>query len=114
MRRAEQQARELPDGPIDVGGVQVDLIGRRLLRDGASLGVKPKAFDLLAFLLRNRGQAFTREQLLEQVWGYEYAGETRTVDVHVHSLRRVLEDDPGNPRVLQTVRGVGYVLRGGA
>ena len=66
----------------------VDLAGHRLLRDGRELAVKPKAFELLAFLLRHPGQVFSRDQLLEQVWGYDYAGETRTVDVHVHWLRR--------------------------
>lgn len=61
--------------------------------------------------MRNRGQAFSREQLLQDVWGYEFAGETRTVDVHVHWLRQLLEDDPARPTVLETIRGVGYVLR---
>ena len=73
--------------------------------------IKPKAFDLLAFLLRHQGQVFSREQLLADVWGYDYAGETRTVDVHVHWLRAEIEEDPQNPTLLETVRGVGYVLR---
>jgi len=75
------------------------------------VSVKPKAFDLLAFLLRNSGHVFTRDQLLEHVWGYDYAGETRTVDVHIHWLRSLIEADSGAPSLLQTVRGVGYVLR---
>ena len=85
--------------------------GHRLLRDGDVLPVKPKAFELLAFLIRHPGQAFTRDQLLEQVWGYDYAGETRTVDVHVHWLRSQIEADPGHPAFIHTVRGVGYVFR---
>jgi len=89
----------------------VDVAGHRLLRDGEPVPVKPKAFELLAFLLRHQGQVFTRDQLLERVWGYDYAGESRTVDVHVHWLRSELEDDPATPVYLQTVRGVGYVLR---
>jgi DNA-binding response OmpR family regulator len=97
--------------PILLGQVSVDLVGHRLLRDGEQLPVRPKAFELLAFLLRNPGQVFTRDQLLEHVWGYDYAGETRTVDVHVHWLRAQIEDDPQQPHVLETVRGVGYVLR---
>ena len=97
--------------PVDLGRVQVDLAGHRLLRDGKPVPVKPKAFELLAFLLRHPGQVFTRDQLLEHVWGYDYAGETRTVDVHVHWLRVEVEADPANPVLLQTVRGVGYVLR---
>jgi DNA-binding response OmpR family regulator len=96
---------------VDLGAVQADLAGHRLLRDGRALPVKPKAFELLAFLIRNPGQVFTRDQLLEKVWGYDYAGETRTVDVHVHWLRSQIEDDPGQPVFIHTVRGVGYVFR---
>jgi DNA-binding response OmpR family regulator len=97
--------------PVRLGAVTVDLAGHRLLRDGRELPVKPKAFELLAFLVRNPGQVFSRDQLLEKVWGYDYAGETRTVDVHVHWLRSAIEADPSKPQHLQTVRGVGYVLR---
>ena len=61
--------------------------------------------------VRNPGRVFSRDQLLEKVWGYDYAGETRTVDVHVHWLRSAIEPDPGQPRYLQTIRGTGYVLR---
>jgi DNA-binding response OmpR family regulator len=111
LRRSE--ARVVVPGPsiVDLGRVQVDLAGHRLLRDGEELPIRPKAFELLAFLLGRPGQVFTREQLLEQVWGYDYAGETRTVDVHVHWLRSAIEPEPGNPTIVQTVRGVGYVLR---
>ena len=111
FRRSEQVAVEAPPAVVDLGRVQVDLGGHRLLRDGEALPVKPKAFELLAFLLRHPGQVFTRDQLLEHVWGYDYAGETRTVDVHVHWLRGQIEEQPGAPRFLHTVRGVGYVFR---
>ncbi|MBA2381156.1 MAG: response regulator transcription factor [Chloroflexi bacterium] len=113
FRRSEQVAAPDATGPavIDLGRVQVDLAGHRLLRDGEAIAMKPKAFELLAFLLRHPGQAFTRDQLLERVWGYDYAGETRTVDVHVHWLRSTLEDDAAAPRFIHTVRGVGYVFR---
>ncbi|MET1231443.1 MAG: response regulator transcription factor [Candidatus Limnocylindrales bacterium] len=97
--------------PISLDDVDVDLAGHRILRDGREVPVKPKAFELLAFLLRHPGQVFTRDQLLEQVWGYDYAGESRTVDVHMHWLRVQIESDPGAPRFLHTVRGVGYVFR---
>jgi DNA-binding response OmpR family regulator len=96
---------------VELGRVRVDLAGHRLLRDGVALPVKPKAFELLAFLMRHPGQVFTRDQLLEHVWGYDFAGETRTVDVHIHWLRSQVEEDPGAPRYLHTVRGVGYVFR---
>ena len=111
LRRLEQQAVEAPPAVIDLGSVQVDLAGHRLLRDGHAVAIKPKAFDLLAFLVRHPGQVFTRDQLLEHVWGYDYAGETRTVDVHMHWLRTDIEADTGHPTFLQTVRGVGYVFR---
>jgi len=68
-------------------------------------------FELLAYLLRHPGQVLSREQLLEHVWGYDYAGETRTVDVHVHWLRAAIEPAPAEPVYLHTVRGVGYVFR---
>jgi DNA-binding response OmpR family regulator len=111
FRRAETQAVEAPPAVVDLGRVQADIAGHRLLRDGATVPIKPKAFELLAFLLRHPGQVFTRDQLLEHVWGYDYAGETRTVDVHVHWLRSQIEDDPGKPQLIHTVRGVGYVYR---
>ena len=112
FRRSDHQAAD-PHPIVGLGRVHVDLAGHRLLRDGQPVAVKPKAFELLAFLLRNAGQVFTRDVLLERVWGYEYGGETRTVDVHVHWLRSEIEIDPGHPEIIQTVRGVGYVLRRG-
>ena len=96
---------------VRLGNATVDLAGHRILRDGKVLPIKPKAFELLAFLVHHPGQVFSRDQLLEHVWGYDYSGETRTVDVHVHWLRGQLEVDAAHPRYLETVRGVGYVLR---
>lgn len=112
LRRAEARPLAEPaTAPVQVGRLEVDLAGRRVLREGAAVPITPRAFELLAFLVRNRRQAFSREQLLEQVWAYDFAGETRTVDVHVHWLRQLLEDDPARPILLETIRGVGYVLR---
>ncbi|HEY6058494.1 MAG TPA: response regulator transcription factor [Candidatus Limnocylindrales bacterium] len=113
LRRAQATGPgDQPVAPlVSLGRVSVDLGGHRVVREGEVVSLKPRAFELLAFLLRNPGQVFTRDQLLERVWGYDYAGETRTVDVHVHWLRTEIEDDPGRPTILQTVRGVGYVLR---
>jgi DNA-binding response OmpR family regulator len=110
LRRTEQPA---PEGPASVGlgDLTVDLAGHRLLRDGVAVPLKPKVFELLAFLLRHPGQVFSREQLLENVWGYDYAGETRTVDVHVHWLRTAIEPDAAAPSLDQTVRGIGNVFR---
>jgi DNA-binding response OmpR family regulator len=110
FRRADATAPAAP-AAVDLGQIQIDLAGHRLLRDGRPVPIKPKAFELLAYLVRHPGQVFTRDQLLEHVWGYDYAGETRTVDVHVHWLRSRIEDDPGEPAYIHTVRGVGYVFR---
>src|SRR5206468_3317980 len=98
FRRSEQAiAIDGPPAVVDLGAVQADLAGHRLLRDGEVVQIKPKAFELLAFLIRHPGQVFTRDQLLEHVWGYDYGGETRTVDVHVHWLRSRIEADPATP-----------------
>ncbi|MFH0750522.1 MAG: response regulator transcription factor, partial [Chloroflexota bacterium] len=110
LRRTEQAAPG-EAASIALGDLALDLAGHRLLRNGVPVPMKPKVFELLAFLLRHPGQVFSREQLLEQVWGYEYAGETRTVDVHVHWLRGAVEPDPAAPAWIQTVRGGGYVFR---
>jgi DNA-binding response OmpR family regulator len=112
LRRGEQLAAS-PPAMVELGRVQVDLAGHRVLRDGEVVSLKPKVFELLAFLLRNAGQVFTRDQLLERVWGYDYGGQTRTVDVHVHWLRTAIEADPAHPQLIHTVRGVGYVMRRG-
>ncbi len=110
LRRTEQLA-EAPLPLVELGALTVDLAGHRLLRDGERVPLKPKVFELLAYLLRHPGQVLTREQLLEHVWGYDYAGETRTVDVHIHWLRAAIEPDLASPVYLHTVRGVGYVFR---
>jgi two-component system alkaline phosphatase synthesis response regulator PhoP len=99
-------SRELVAGPL-----RIDLAGRRVNCRGQELELQPKQFELLTYLVRNRGTVLTRDQLLHNVWGYDYAGDTRTVDVHVRWLREKLEEDPANPKLIQTVRGVGYVFR---
>jgi DNA-binding response OmpR family regulator len=101
-----RQTRELVAGPI-----RIDLAGRRVHCRGQELELQPKQFELLTYLVRNRGTVLTRDQLLHNVWGYDYVGDTRTVDVHIRWLREKLEEDPANPRLIQTVRGVGYVFR---
>lgn len=98
--------RELLAGPL-----RIDLAGRRVNCRGQELELQPKQFELLSYLVRNRGTVLTRDQVLHNVWGYDYAGDTRTVDVHIRWLREKLEEDPANPRLIQTVRGVGYVFR---
>ena len=104
--RALARDRELVAGPL-----RIDLAGRRVNCRGVDMELQPKQFDLLTYLVRNRGTVLTRDQLLHNVWGYDYVGDTRTVDVHVRWLREKLEEDPANPKLIQTVRGVGYVFR---
>jgi len=112
LRRPDAAPRPAAHGArIRVAEAEVDLEGQRVLRDGVAVHLKPKAFQLLAFLIENAGRVYTREQLLDKVWGYDYAGETRTVDVHMHALRQAMEATPAEPVALQTVRGIGYVLR---
>ena len=101
--------READDtGKISVGHLELDVRGRVVFREGEEVVLKPKEFDLLYFLARHAGQVFTREQLLENVWGYDFFGGSRTVDVHIRWLREKLEKDPARPKHLQTIRGVGY------
>jgi DNA-binding response OmpR family regulator len=100
---APRHGRELVADPL-----RIDLAGRRVFSRGQELELQPKQFDLLVYLVRNRGTVLTRDQLLQNVWGYDYVGDTRTVDVHVRWLREKIEEDPANPQLIQTVRGVGY------
>ncbi len=97
---------------IKIADVAIDIARHQVTRNGQSVVLTPKEFELLAFLAQNRGLVLSREQLLEKVWGYDYAGDTRTVDVHVRWLRQKLEADPARPRFLLTVRGTGYRLEG--
>ncbi|MBX5455948.1 MAG: response regulator transcription factor [Thermogemmatispora sp.] len=104
--QSRRSARELIAGPV-----RIDLPGRRVWCRDQEIEMQPKQFDLLVYLVRNRGTVLTRDQLLHHVWGYDYAGDTRTVDVHIRWLREKLEEDPASPKLIQTVRGVGYVFR---
>lgn len=90
------------------GHISVDEERRRVLRDGTPVELTMKEFDLILFLMRNPGRVYSRENLLDLVWGYDYQGDTRTVDVHVRRLREKLELDPANPRYIATKWGVGY------
>jgi DNA-binding response OmpR family regulator len=94
------------------GDLMIDLRRRQAFRGGDVLDLKPKELELLMFLLRNRGRAFTREQLLRDVWGYDFFGDSRTVDVHVRWLRQKIETEPAKPVRLVTVRGTGYRFEG--
>ena len=106
LRRKRILARE--QQTIRFGDVVVDFQARGITRGGKDVASTPREFDLLALLVRNPRKAFSREQILREVWGYQYEGTTRTVDNFVLSLRQKLEDDPQSPRYLTTVRSVGY------
>lgn len=93
---------------IVAGDLELDTRGRSVTRSGQDVPLKPKEFDLFAFMAKNAGQVFTRSQILEQVWGYDFFGGSRTVDVHIRWLREKLEHEPSRPKHLLTVRGVGY------
>lgn len=90
------------------GALRVDTGSRRVWRDGQEVALSAKEFDLLVCLMRNRGMALGRELLLERVWGYEFVGDSRTVDVHIRWLREKIERDPSQPEYVTTVRGIGY------
>jgi two-component system response regulator MtrA len=104
LRRLEETANEV----LAIGEVTIDVGAHLVTRDGEPIPVTPLEFDLLAALAARPGYAFSREQLLADVWGYQHAGDTRLVNVHVQRLRGKVERDPENPEVIVTVRGVGY------
>lgn len=97
---------------LDVSDLSLDLISRRAYRGETELKLTHKEFDLLAELMRNTGAVLSRDLLLQKVWGYEYIGDSRTVDVHVRWLREKIESDPSQPARIMTVRGVGYRFEG--
>jgi len=104
LRRNDTQGAEM----LTIGDVTIDVAGHVVARDGEPIALTPLEFDLLAALARKPGHVFTREQLLEQVWGYRHAADTRLVNVHVQRLRAKVEHDPERPALVVTVRGVGY------
>jgi two-component system OmpR family response regulator len=108
MKMAASSVKETIPLLIKAGELEVDFARHKVSRAGSTIDLSPKEFDLLAFLVKNKEQVFTRDQLLEKVWGYDYAGDTRTVDVHIRWLRQKIEVDPANPKHLLTVRGIGY------
>jgi two-component system, OmpR family, response regulator len=94
------------------GDLEIDVPHHVVKKAGVSLILSPKEFDLLAFLVSNKGQVFSRDQLLEKVWGYDFAGDTRTVDVHISWLQEKIESNSQEPKYLLTVRGLGYKFEG--
>ncbi|MCY4147330.1 MAG: response regulator transcription factor [Chloroflexi bacterium] len=108
LRRSSPTAKATDDQAITVGGVRLDPARRAASVAGSQLTLTAKEFDLLAFFMRNPSQVFSRRQLLDQVWGYQFYGDESTVTVHVRRLREKLERRPSQPDYIQTVWGVGY------
>jgi len=104
VRRFDAPSPEM----LTIGDLDIDVAGHSVTRAGAPIGLTPLEFDLLVCLARKPWQVFTREVLLEEVWGYRHAADTRLVNVHVQRLRSKVEHDPENPEIVVTVRGVGY------
>ena len=97
-----------PAAATTVGGLTIDESAYTAMKNGTPLDLTQKEFDLLRFLMAAPGHVYSREDLMEKVWNYDYFGDTRTVDVMVRRLREKIEDDPANPRFIMTRRGVGY------
>ena len=110
LRRRGEAAEPPADGVLEAGPVRMDVERHVVAVDGETVALPLKEFDLLEFLLRNAGRVLTRGQLIDRVWGADYVGDTKTLDVHVKRLRAKLEPDPANPKYLLTVRGLGYKL----
>ena len=114
LRRAGMAAQQMGGGrKLVMGHITLDPDARAAWKDGKSVDLTAKEFDLMELLMRNPGRVYSRENLLNVVWGYEYAGDYRTVDVHVRRLREKLELDPANPTYILTKWGVGYYLKNG-
>ena len=101
-----------PEQALNYGDLRIDPARREATRDGEDLHLKPREYELLVFLARHRGMVLSRDLILERVWGWDYGGGSRTVDVHVHWLREKIEPDPKTPSRIVTVRGVGYRFEG--
>lgn len=108
------QLSKQAENAITAGPLTAKLDARQIFKNGAELPLKNREYELLLFLMRRPGQVFSREDLCELIWGLESMGDNITVAVHVGRIREKLEDDPQNPKLLQTVRGVGYRLNAGA
>jgi two-component system response regulator RegX3 len=111
-RGSEADDGGLGDAVLEAGPVRMDVERHVVSVDGRQIALPLKEFDLLEYLMRNKGRVLTRGQLIDRVWGADYVGDTKTLDVHVKRLRSKIEHDPANPARLLTVRGLGYKLEG--
>lgn len=110
LRRNSDDAITIDPGTLSVHGIRMDIDRHQVSMNGIPLSLPLKEFELLEFLMRNAGRVLTRMQLIDRVWGSDYVGDTKTLDVHVKRLRAKIEADPANPKIIQTVRGLGYKM----
>ncbi|KAB1643093.1 response regulator transcription factor [Gulosibacter chungangensis] len=112
LRRAEQVEEEEDDGIVEVNDIRMDVDRHTVVVRGELTQMPLKEFELLEFLMRNAGRVLTRGQLIDRVWGPDYYGDTKTLDVHIKRIRSRIELTPSSPRLLMTVRGLGYRFEG--
>lgn len=112
LRRGETGDAVSADGVLSVGPIRLDSDRHVISVNSEQVALPLKEFELLEFLMRNSGRVLTRMQLIDRVWGSDYVGDTKTLDVHIKRLRAKVEKDPANPELIQTVRGMGYKLEG--
>ena len=108
LRRAPLVEAVEDEAPVEASGVRVDRVRHEVQVDGAAVDLPPKEFELLAYLVEHAGRVLTRGQLIDEIWGSDYVGDTKTLDVHIRRLRTRVERDAHAPQRIQTVRGVGY------
>ncbi|MCB0017974.1 MAG: response regulator transcription factor [Anaerolineales bacterium] len=108
LRRVALDKADVAETTQTVGGIEINFDRREVRKNGHLLTLRHKEFELLALLLSRPGQVFSRAEIFDAVWGTDWLGDTRTLDVHIRWLREKLEEDPGNPQLIQTIRGVGY------
>ena len=110
--RRQSEVAPLADSVLIAGPVRIDVERHQVDINDISVALPLKEFELLEFLIRNSGRVLTRAQLIDRVWGSDYFGDTKTLDVHVKRLRAKIEQDPANPVYIQTIRGLGYKFEG--
>lgn len=110
LRRGNGAVSEAETGVLSVANIRMDIDRHQVSVEGKPIALPLKEFELLEFLMRNAGRVLTRNQLIDRVWGSDYVGDTKTLDVHIKRLRAKVEKDPANPTLIQTVRGLGYKI----
>ena len=109
--KSNQLPQKALDGPIRIGLIEIDNSKHEVVKSGQKIELTLKEFELLRVLALNQGKVLSRNVLLDEVWGYDYFGDTRTVDVHIRHLRKKIEDDDKKPEYIETIRGIGYKMK---